>query len=341
MNDGYSHFSSKVYLIIIFLFSIISIGCNNNKLKKNVSNINVNITIERFDLELNTIKNGNEIEKIVNLQEKYNNFFEIYIEKIINIGNTDNVSFITYLNLFLNDYAEIQANKEVAAVFSKVNNIEKELNDGFKYLKYYYPNYEIPRIVTFTSGFNHSVVILNDFIGIGLDKYLGEDCKLYEMLNIEKYLRFEMSPEFINIDIMQIIAEDLFPNNIENKNLLSEIIYNGKILYFINAMYPNIQDFRLNKYSKYQIEYCKKFEKDIWTGLIEQKLLFNTDVFTIRKLTQKSPYTTQFGPDCPARIVNWIGLQIVRSYMNNNADVTLQKLMEEKDFQKILQLSQY
>jgi hypothetical protein len=37
----------------------------------------------------------------------------------------------------------------------------------------------------------------------------------------------------------------------------------------------------------------------------------------------------------------WVGLQIVRSYMKNNDEVTLAELMNEKNPQKILNKSKY
>jgi hypothetical protein len=49
----------------------------------------------------------------------------------------------------------------------------------------------------------------------------------------------------------------------------------------------------------------------------------------------------EFSKDSPSRLGEWIGLQIIRSYMQKNRDVTLQMLLQETDAQKILTLSGY
>ncbi len=48
-----------------------------------------------------------------------------------------------------------------------------------------------------------------------------------------------------------------------------------------------------------------------------------------------------FSKDAPAMIGNWVGWQILRSYMNNNSDVSLQDLLAEMDAKKILKFSGY
>jgi hypothetical protein len=53
------------------------------------------------------------------------------------------------------------------------------------------------------------------------------------------------------------------------------------------------------------------------------------------------PYTMEFSKDSPSRLGEWIGLQIIRSYMQKNPDVTLQMMLQETDAQKILTLSGY
>jgi hypothetical protein len=79
----------------------------------------------------------------------------------------------------------------------------------------------------------------------------------------------------------------------------------------------------------------------MWAYLVEKKLLFNTDRFTIDKFILEGPFTKDFGRDSPARAAIWIGYRIVQSYMLRNPGTTFQKLMEEKNYLKILNLSAY
>jgi len=49
----------------------------------------------------------------------------------------------------------------------------------------------------------------------------------------------------------------------------------------------------------------------------------------------------EFSKDSPPRLGEWIGLQIIRSYMQKNPEVTLAMMMQETDAQNILTLSGY
>lgn len=322
----------------VIAFFVIRHFLNKDPLDVDVSDIDVVVELERFDLDLK--KENKTYEDIEKLYEKYGEFFDVYNYEIIGIGGIENSSYLTYLNTFLNDYAVIEASEEVDKDFANCEELNSEITDGFRHLKYYYPDEEIPRVIAFVAGFNQSVVLLDGFIGIGLDKYLGFDCELYEMLGIPEFARNEMVIDQIPIDIMTAWAQDRYLFGESEENLLNYMIYNGKILYFLDAIYPEFEEARKNKYSEQQLAFCYEFERDMWTAMVENKLLFITDYLTIKKFTDAAPFTKQFGPDSPPRVANWIGLQIVRKYVENN-NVSVQELMAETNYQMILNLSEY
>ena len=61
----------------------------------------------------------------------------------------------------------------------------------------------------------------------------------------------------------------------------------------------------------------------------------------IKKYTSEGPFTAAFSKAAPPRIGYWIGWQIVRQYMNNNPEVTMQQLMDNNDAQQLLAKSKY
>ncbi len=331
---------AAIVVVAVAAFFTIRYFVNRNPLDVDVSDIDVAIKIERFDLELKSVTEGNSFENIEKLSSKYGDFFEIYNYEIIGIGGIENSSYLTYLQTFLNDYSVTEATKIVEKEYKDMSEIEEELTGGFKHLVYYFPDMKVPRVVTFIAGFNHSVVVANGFVGIGLDKYLGADCELYNMLEIPDFSKVEMTREQISIDVMTAWIDAEYPFMPKNENLLEYIIYNGRKLYFLTAMFPDFEEARIVKYTENQLGFCKQYERDMWTTLVENKLLFNTEYFTIRKFVETAPFTAQFGPDSPPKTGNWLGLQIVRAYMDNN-NVSLAELMGETDYQKILNLSGY
>ena len=70
-------------------------------------------------------------------------------------------------------------------------------------------------------------------------------------------------------------------------------------------------------------------------------VLFSTDVMLIKKYMNDAPFTATISQESPGRLGAWIGLRIVDSYMRKNTNVTLRDLMNENNYQKMLEQSDY
>ncbi len=90
-----------------------------------------------------------------------------------------------------------------------------------------------------------------------------------------------------------------------------------------------------------QMKWCRNNEKQMWTYLVEEKLLFSTDQMTIRKLTEDAPSTQFFTAESPGRAAVWQGLQIIRAFADRNPHLTLSQIMSQRDYQEVLRLSKY
>jgi uncharacterized protein YjaZ len=125
------------------------------------------------------------------------------------------------------------------------------------------------------------------------------------------------------------------------ENLVSNMIYQGKLLYFVDAMIPEGPDSLKIGFTKNQMEWCKANESVMWSYLIENKSLFSGDRMESVRFINPAPFTTPFGQKSPGRSGVWIGWQIVKSYMKKNPEITLKGMMEENDYHKILNESGY
>jgi len=63
-------------------------------------------------------------------------------------------------------------NDSVQVEFADFSEVEEELENALKAIKYYFPQFEIPKVYTFVSGFNSDLVVTEDLIVIGLDYFL-------------------------------------------------------------------------------------------------------------------------------------------------------------------------
>jgi hypothetical protein len=196
-------------------------------------------------------------------------------------------------------------------------------------------------VITYVSGFNQSAITDDSLLAIGLEKYLGRNESLYGQAGIYSYLLANMHPQKLVSDCMLFWGETEFPFHDSVNNLVSHMIYKGRLLFFTHAMLPDQSDTLNWGFTRSDLDYLASSEKAMWAYLVQQKLLFASDRFTIAKFIQEGPFTKDFGRDSPSRAAVWIGYRIVQSYMQKNKEVTLPQLMEERDYMKILNRSAY
>lgn len=330
----------KKLFLILFVSVLVLTGCKRNSLKVPLSGIDLELSIIRFEQELFNINLNNIPQSTKDLNSKYQHFLSLF-SYVINIGDPNDPVFIDFIEAFLTNKMNNEVYNKSQEVFSDISFLEKELTLAFKYYKYYFPEKTVPEIYSFVSGFNSSIIIDTNILGIGIDRYLGTDYEYYPRLGLPLYIRTNMNPGKIPSDCMYSWGSTEFQFGEARNNVLNNIIYQGKLSYFVKAMMPDESDNIIIGFSSEQYGWCIENEKNMWAYLVENKLLFETDQLVIRKLVGEGPFTNYFPRESPGRAAVWLGWQIVNSYMKNSPNSSFQELMNESDYQKILMVSKY
>lgn len=333
----------QIYLF--FFTSILIVSCTSNK-RVDVSNISLNVRVERFDQELTRLTPQNLSQKAPLLKLKYGNFYNDFMSRILGVGSTADTAYYKDLRTVLENKDYLELRKSVEAKYPDVNIAQNQLTEAFKHVRYYYPKQKLPRLISFFSGFSVQTPIGNDYMGIGLDMFLGSDSKFYPALrqSIPQYISNRFSPENITPRVIEGFArEELFPEKDQDKSLLSKMINNGKILYFMDRIMPDIADSLKIGYTQKQLEWCQNYESSIWAYILENELLYETDYMKIQKYLTEAPFTPGIGNNSESapKLGVWVGWQIVRKYMDKNPETSLQQLMKETEAQKILNEAKY
>lgn len=334
----------KVILRLIFVFSILLFlfSCKPNPLKVDISKIETDIEIIRFNYELFSIQSADTLSEIVKLSNTYPDFFNLFTYRIIRVGGIGDDEFQDLITKFITDTMILNVNHLVENVFSDFQNTGKQLNKVFKYFQYHFPDKQLPTIYAYTSGFNQSVVTAENIIGISLDKYLGRDCAYYQQLSsTPQYKILNMHKEKLVADVAYAWGMTEFEETNKATNLMQNIIHNGKLMYFVDALLPAMHDSLKIGYTTSQLEFCKNNEAQMWSQLIEKKMLFSNNRMDIIRYINDSPTTSGFPQQSPGRTGVWIGWQIVRHYMKTHPEITLSELMQNSNYQQILSDSQY
>jgi hypothetical protein len=327
---------NRIFFLFIFSFILLS-SCKRNPLDIDVSGVKTEpVKIGRFEKDL--------FQTPLNLpflNSKYGDFYRGFVETTLCPNGIDDPACPMGIRSFVNDKDVRSAYSDCEKAFPSMEGLEEKLTNVFRHFHYYFPARQLPKVNTMMSYFNYSMLRLDKSIGIGLEMYLGKDCDYYNRLEYPKYKTVTMSKEYMLPDFVKawMIVE------FEDKNLkadfLTRIVTEGKIAYLVDAMLPRMDDTLKMGYSLSQLNWCRQNEGHIWSFFIKRKILYSTDYQEITQFTNVGPFTTGFSKESPARTGSWIGLQIVRSYMLKNKNVTLAQLMAEKDAQKLLAAASY
>ncbi|HPF50435.1 MAG TPA: hypothetical protein PK335_02615 [Draconibacterium sp.] len=326
------------FLLILFVIA----ACKRNPLKVDISAIQEEVEVVPFGEKLFSLEGKDTLHAMAELSNEYPDFFNLFTYRIIRIGGIDDEQFPELIKLFLTDTLIEEVEASTYKKFSDMRWLEKDLQKEFKYYRFHFPDKELPTIYTYISGFNQSVVTAEKIVGISLDKYLGRDCKFYQQLNsTPQYKVMNMYKERIPSDVAYAWAITEFEDSNSTKTLLDNMVEKGKMMYLVDAMLPDTPDSLKIGYTKKQLEWCENNEPAMWTYLIEQKMLYSSKRMDIIRYINDAPSTSGFPNESPGRAGVWIGWKIVRQYMKKHPEVSVPELMANKDYQKILNESEY
>ncbi len=327
--------------LIIIIAAVILTACNSSNRKADLTGIDFNVEVMRFDSafwRLDTTDLALAFEK---LATDYPNITYDYLTRVVNFGEPNSpVTHETYLH-FINDTNVQRLYNDALKEYENIDDIENELTMAFRRAKYYFPNIATPNIYTHVSGFNQSIIVGYDFLSLSIDNYLGNDYEIYKKIGIYEYQRMNMHRDKIVSDYLSAWLTAEFPLYSLDKNLLSDIIYRGKIHYIISQLLPETRKEIIIGYTQEQWEWVTKNEKNMWEMLIGSRDLYATDLITRGRYINDGPFTLPFTQESPSRAGIYLGWQIVDSYMRNNPNISIMQLMQQPNAQIILTESKY
>lgn len=297
--------------------------------------------MKRFEKDLFSLNIDSVSAGIPMLEKKYGEFFDMFNYRIVRLGSPASPGYPEELKRFITDYYMNLDYRKVMEVYPDVKDISMELQEAFRNYVSYFPQGVVPYVYTCISGWNQSVVASDTILGIALDKYLGRNCEYYTKLGLAEYMKYTMEKSYIVTDCMRDWAYTRFNYNDSADNILHKMLYEGKVMYFVKKMLPNTNDTIIFGFKPEQLKWCNSNISNMWTYLIENKMLYSTDFMTITKLMGPAPFTAFFGADSPGRATVWLGYKIIEAYMSGNDNVTLQRLMTDEDYGKILRKSAF
>ncbi len=309
-------------LALCVLVSVL-VSCKNESestLKVDVSNIQSDVNIERFDVDFYTTS-SDDLDKI---KKKYPVLFPVQPDSV-------------WINK-INNKDERELFDETQKVYKDLNDLTSEINSLFRHVKYYNPKFKSPRVVTMLTNidYDNRIVYVDSLLLISLDAYLGKKHEFYN--DYPAYIKQNNEKEHIVVDVAKtIINTQVRPS--KARSFIDKMIYKGKNMYLLDAYLPTISDKEKIGFSEAKFNWAKENEEQIWKYFISKDYLYSTNKELDKRFLDIAPFSKFYldqDNQSPGRIGEWVGWQIVRSYMQKN-DVSLHELLrtsEEEIFKK-------
>lgn len=354
MQFRFLHNMRNVKLILFVLIVISLSGCNScNKTKSrekpDVSNIAINVQLQRFDKDLFELNKSNcDEQQVEAMRNKYGSFYDFYVSQFVigprPPGDTAHIEKEA-LQKFLSDAYIRHIQDSISYYFADTKDIEESLTQSLKYFKSYFPDAIIPKVVTVNSGFALGAFTYDkDLLGIGLDMYLGGNNPDYDSAGIYEYVQHKMRREYITRNSMEVLYNFYFGDEqlSHGKNLVEAMVDKGKKMYFLSYVLPDAPDSLIVGFTEKQTQWCEQNEIEIWKFLNDKDLLYKDNYMDQKRYLDEGPTIAGMPAEAPGNIGSWIGLQIVRKFMKETGrNVSLKDLLMKYDSKTILEKAKY
>ncbi len=311
-------------------------ACSNQFSHPDTGDIELEVKVDAFYKELFSGADTSLSAKVARLSDAYGDYFETYCLRELRIGRPTDERFMSELTRFMTMAENAEVIATCDSVYSTLAGLEDELTDAFKCFRYYFPDVAVPEVYLHFSGFNNKMFVDSAYLSLSIEHYLGADCRYYPLLEIPQYARDSKTPQNIAPDILKAWLYANFPDMSEKDDVLSAMIYQGKILFAQKKCMPALTDEMLFGFTTDELAWCKACEGQMWSTLAEEKLLYSTNPLDRLKLVNETPFTTFFGQSSPGRAALYCAFNIVCEYAMHNPDVSLPEMLQHPDAQQVL-----
>jgi len=297
----------------LFIAILIMGSCSDSKLEAEIAKIAIDVRIDRFDERFANAKP----EELPQLKKQYPYLFPQQFSDSVWIGR-------------MQDSLHQVMAEEIDQEFSDFQQDTLAIYQLFQHVKYYFPEFNSPKIVTVNSDvdYKNRIIYADTLLLVGLDNYLGEEHEFYK--GIQQFIRANFEKERVVVDMGKAIARSTIKAG-PSRDFLSKIVYYGKLYYLMSALMPNADNYELIGYPEDQWQWSLANEQYIWRYFISNELLFSTDSKLDDRFINPAPFSKfylELDNESPGRLGQFIGWRIVDAYMKNN-EVSLHELLKE------------
>lgn len=304
-------------------------ACHEKKIIPDVAGIRVELKPEHFEQDFFALDTLHPDAALEQLNAKYPGFTKDFLYNILGSSPGNAVKDV---KLFIRTYTEMY--RASAARTKELSAPIAQLRRGLQFVKYYFPAYRLPgKLVLFIGPINgYGNIITPEAFAAGLQVYMGKDYPLYLSEEGQQlyppFISRKFEPAYLPVNCIRNVIDDLYPNKSMGQPLIEQMIESGKRLYLLDRLLPELADTLKMGYTAKQLEGCYASEKNIWSFFVQNELLYSTDPNMTRDYLNDAPNTQALGEASPGNIGQFVGMQIVRKWMEKKEGRSLDALMK-------------
>jgi len=300
----------KIHRVLIYLaFAkalLMTISCNDiSKVEQEIAAIKIQTELKLFHEEFANA----EPEGLIRLKENYPMLFpqqfpdSIWIAKMTGKDTIQTVLENAVKNRKY-DYEQIH---------NQVNNV-------FRHVEYYFPEFESPDIVTVLSevDYRRKITPTQEELLIAIDTYLGDENELYD--GISEYRRQTLNIENLPADV-GLAYSYLFVEPSLDRSLIGSMVYHGKAHYLQELFAPSSDKATRFATTQEKYDFTVANESHMWRVFVDESLLYSTNSKLQSRFILPAPFSKfylEVDQQTPGGVGKYIGYRIVKAYMENN-----------------------
>ena len=331
---------TTVLLGIIFFFS-----CTNDSKGPDVSNIKVEVSIERFDQSFFSLDTNNLSAGLHELMKTHPDFYVDFMQQVLGVSGSDtNQVTLDVCKNFIKGYFPIY--QELNKKYNDAGPIQKDLEHAFQHVKYYFPEYKTGKAILFIGPLDApGVALTQSGIAIGLHQFGGKDFPAYQSMEAQQlfpeYISRRFESQYIPANCMKAVVDEIYPDKSAGKGLIEQMIEKGKQWWLLDKFLPSTPDSIKTGYTKQQLRWCEANEGLVWNEIItKQKDLYTKEPMALQNYIGEAPFTQSMSPASPGNIGQWVGWQIVKKFAGKNSSLSVAAILKT-DPGKILEEAKY
>lgn len=317
-------------LICFIIGLLITSSCTHNPLNVNVDDVSMEVNFVNLDSIFVHSNEKDLASAILNSGVLKNEILSYELGQCIGVGPLSDSGTVNRIKMFVNDPYVKRVENRIAEKFTDNSKRKKTIVDGFKHLKYHFPEGNFPQNVVFiNSHFASNVFCTENEVGISLERYLGAQTDVIKELPdpIFQWIKDKMDAQYLERDVLTAwIMTHFVPET--KGNTAEQIVYWGKIIYLTEAAFPNMDKNIIMRYTPEDLEWANKNEYSFWQYLVKEKMLFSENDREQMNFLSDAPFTAGLPEKGPDRLGQFMGWKMVQSFMKANPKMSLANMIQ-------------